>query len=84
MRHATSETLASLDPLLQRLREITELREKSTGVFYLKSKAFLHFHEDNGKVFADVRLHPPDFDRLPATSRAEQDQLVRRIRQRLS
>jgi hypothetical protein len=36
----------------------------------LKSKAFLHFHEDPAGVFADVRVGD-DFHRLPANTTAE-------------
>ena len=30
------------------------LREKKRGSFYLKSKGYLHFHEDPKGMFADV------------------------------
>ena len=83
VRHATPETLASLEPLLRRLKAIGSLREKTAGVFYLGSRAFLHFHEHDGAIFADVRLHPPDFDRLPVTTKTEQNLLVRSIREHL-
>ena len=55
MRHVTPDALDQLEPLLERLREIPELREKKRGVFYRKSKAFLHFHEDPAGLFADLR-----------------------------
>ena len=29
--------------------------EKKRGVFYFKSRAFLHFHEDPKGMFADIR-----------------------------
>ena len=81
MRHATAKTIDSLEPLFLELRTISLLNEKKPGVYYVKSKAFLHFHEDNGNVFADVRLHPPVFDRLPATTKEEQSSLVKAIRE---
>jgi hypothetical protein len=31
------------------------LKEKTRGIFYHKSAAFLHFHEDAGGLFADLR-----------------------------
>ena len=46
MRHASAETLEEIEPLLHELRSVPGLVEKSPGVFYRKSKAFLHFHED--------------------------------------
>src|SRR6185369_5558259 len=47
MRHARPEDLDRVDPLIARVREAgSALTEKKRGVFYLKSRAFLHFHED--------------------------------------
>jgi len=46
MKHATAETLAGFGDLLEQLRRIPGLVEKRPGVFYRKSRAFLHFHED--------------------------------------
>lgn len=56
MIHATASALNKLEPLLKRLRNFTKLREKSRGIFYYKSKAFLHFHEDRQGLFADVSI----------------------------
>jgi hypothetical protein len=46
MKHAGPETFVLLASLLEKLRERPLLKEKSPGVFYLKSRAFLHFHDD--------------------------------------
>jgi hypothetical protein len=54
------------------------LRERRPGVFELKSRAFLHFHDDPSGIFADVRL-AEDFVRLPVTSRSQQSDLLERI-----
>ena len=56
MKHAGEEALATLAPLLVRVRQLEPLREMKPGIFYLKSRAFLHFHEDPKGLFADVRL----------------------------
>ena len=80
MRHATPETLKSIESLLDQLRTIDGLREKKAGVFYRKSRAFLHFHEDAEGVFADVRLTEPDFDRLPVNTATERRALISAIR----
>ena len=48
VRHATQDDLDRLDSLLAELREFAELRERKRGYFSLRSKAFLHFHEDAG------------------------------------
>lgn len=65
MKHASQVALDSLEPLLTQLRGFAIIREKSRGVFYLKSRAFLHFHEDAGGLYADVRgPREADFTRL--------------------
>lgn len=83
MRHAGPATLARIAPLLEELRARPALREKRAGVFTLKSRAFLHFHDDPSGVFADVRL-AADFVRLPVTSRSQQADLLELIDSRLS
>jgi hypothetical protein len=56
MRHARDEDLDRIEPLLQRIRAAGAgvLKEKKRGCFYLKSKGFLHFHEDPKGMFADI------------------------------
>ena len=78
MKHAGPETLRTLEPVLERVRKHTVLRERTRGAFYYKSKGFLHFHEDPAGIFADVKLGA-DFVRLPATTRAEQRALLAKI-----
>ena len=78
MRHATSNALDKLEPLLVELRFVPGLVEKSRGVFYRKSKAFLHFHEDPSGLYGDVRFGQ-DFERVRVESEAEQQALLSRI-----
>jgi hypothetical protein len=80
VRHATPTALDKLEPLLARLRELDGLVEKKRGVFYVRSKAFLHFHEDPSGLYADVRLSS-DFERLRVESPAEQDEFLSAIKQ---
>ena len=80
MKHVGTDALDRLEPLLEELREMDGLVEKKRGVFYRRSKAFLHFHEDPAGLFADVRLVGPDFDRLRVSTRAEHRVLVRSVR----
>ena len=47
-------------------------------MFYLESRAFLHFHDDPAGIFADVRL-ADEFVRVPVTSAAGQADLLGRI-----
>ena len=80
MKHASSTTLGALEPLLVRLRGVPGLTEKKLGVFYVKSSAYLHFHEDPAGLFADVKLSAKDFERFPVNTQREQDALFTRVR----
>ncbi len=79
MRHARSDALDALAPLLDQLRHVPGLKERGRGVFYLGSTPFLHFHEDPAGLFADARFGD-DFERLPIGSEAEQLVLLDRVR----
>jgi hypothetical protein len=70
MKHASSEALRGLADLLAQIRAKDGLKEKKLGIFYRKSKAFLHFHEDPAGFFADLNAGA-DFDRYPVNSRRE-------------
>ena len=80
MKHAGQTTLRRLAPLLIELRKRAALREKAEGVFYLKSKAFLHFHDDPLGIFADVKLNLKSYSRVRATTMTEQKSLLRKNR----
>ena len=69
VRHITPERLAGIDDLLGKLRALDGLVERSPGVFYRRSRAFLHFHEDGDDIYADVRLGGADFDRRRVSTR---------------
>lgn len=85
MKHATAGALDQLEPLLERLRSLPGLVEKSRGVFYRKSKAFLHFHEDPRGLFADLRdADGSDFERFEVTAEAGREALLGAARARLS
>ena len=83
MKHASEKTINSLSPLLEEIRSLPGLKEKKPGIFYRKSRAFLHFHEDGDKVYADVRLNEPDFERFPATTTEEQAILLKALQKSL-
>ena len=84
MRHARDTDLDRIEPLLEQLRGIGGLTEKSRGVFYLRSRACLHFHADGDDTYADVRLTGDEFERTRATTKAEQQALVAEVRRGLS
>jgi hypothetical protein len=79
MKHVSAEGLDDLDDVLRRLREIDGLTEKKRGVFYRRSRAFLHFHEDPSGLYADVRLGD-EFERVRVTTKAERKHLVSLVR----
>jgi hypothetical protein len=81
VRHVRSEDLDALEPLLVELRAVAGLVERKRGVFYRRSKAFLHFHADPAGLFADVRLSAGgDFERFRVSTAAERSALLRRVR----
>jgi hypothetical protein len=79
VRHATQEDLDHLEVLLVELRKLPELRERKRGYFSRGSQAFLHFHEDAGDFYVDVRLGQK-FQRMKATTPAEQAAFLSRVR----
>jgi hypothetical protein len=80
MRHARDQDLDRVDGLLTQLRALPGLVEKKRGVFYRKSRAFLHFHEDPKGMFADIS--DPD-ERIEVTDAAGQARLMAAARRRL-
>jgi hypothetical protein len=83
MRHARSDALDELEPMLEALRSLPGLSERSRGIFYRGSKAFLHFHEDPSGHHVDVRF-TDDFERHRVATAREQQTVVTRVRKALS
>jgi hypothetical protein len=75
MKHATSTALAEVSGLLEQIRIRDGLKEKKLGIFYRKSKSFLHFHEDPAGLFADLSVGA-SFDRYPVNTRREWNVLL--------
>ncbi|HEX9535496.1 MAG TPA: hypothetical protein VF924_08475 [Stellaceae bacterium] len=75
MKHAGVAALESLSDLLENLRSRTALVERRPGIFYVSGKAFLHFHEDPGGLFADLRLGT-EWQRFPVNSPDERAELL--------
>ena len=82
MKHATSNALDALEGLLVQIRTLDTLLERKRGVFYRKSSAFLHFHEDPAGFFADIRTGP-EWERLPVNTAKERKALLSIIKLRL-
>jgi hypothetical protein len=84
MKHAGPLVLDRLEPLLEQLRRIDGLREKSRGIFYVKSRAFLHFHEDPAGLFVDLRsADGRDFDRFQFDPDTGRDELIETVKTRM-
>ncbi len=83
MKHAGPEALDALENFLGRLRKFNVLREKKRGVFYKKSLAFLHFHEDPAGLFAHVHWED-SWERIEVTRASQQTALLRRLRTELA
>jgi hypothetical protein len=83
VRHATDEDLDHLEELLAELRQLPELRERKRGSFSRGSRAFLHFHEDAGDFYVDVRLDKA-FQRMRVSSRGEQADFLAEVRAALT
>jgi hypothetical protein len=81
MRHARDIDLDRLEDLLAQIRTLPELKEKKRGVFYRKSRGFLHFHEDPKGLFADIS--DPD-ERIDVTEAAGKAALLAAARRRLA
>jgi hypothetical protein len=82
VRHATQDDLDRVEALLAELRKLAQLRERQRGNFSRGSRAFLHFHEDAGDLYVDVRLDSA-FQRMKVTSPSEQADLLSQVRRAL-
>jgi hypothetical protein len=78
MKHAGIQTLHRLSELLDQIRQRQGMKEKKLGIFYRKSKSFLHFHEDSAGIFADLTVGET-FDRYPVNSAKERKALLAAI-----
>jgi hypothetical protein len=54
MGHTTPANLKDLQDILDEVRTWPGLKERSPNVFYFKSKPFMHFHDKDGKRWADA------------------------------
>ena len=80
MKHAGSDALNLLEPLLVKIRRHPQLKERKRGLFYQKGKSFLHFHEDPAGLFADLSDGAESW-RLRVSEPAEQKALLAKIKQ---
>lgn len=79
MRHARPPALDELDDVIVSLRALGGMTERTRGVFYRGSKAFLHFHEDRAGLFADAKIGD-DFTRFRVSTGKERAAFLRAVR----
>jgi len=72
-----------MEDLLSELRTLPQLRERKRGSFSRGARAFLHFHEESGAIYVDVRLHS-SFERMNVTSGPEQVEFLAQVRKMLN
>jgi hypothetical protein len=56
MKHFSAHSLRTMFSLLESLRTILGISELTPGSLYRKSQVFLHFHDDQARPFADLKL----------------------------
>lgn len=85
MAHADNAALARLLPLLRQLRVVPGVREMGPGIFCLKGSAFIHFHDEAGVLFADLkRASGSGFDRYPVDAPPGQRKLIDDAKRRVA
>lgn len=79
MKHAGPTTLIELQPLLEQLRLLPGLVERKPGIFYRRSIAFLHFHEDAMGLFADAKINGREFERFAVSTQVQRQSFLRAV-----
>lgn len=83
MGHTKREMLADLDEEFAAIRDLGGITEKKPGIFYLKTVPFLHFHDSDGRRWADVKKPGGGWIRIDAAfgaSAAERREFTRAVR----
>ena len=77
MARAEAEALQMLLPILRQLREIKGVQEIRPGIFHVRRDAFIHFHDEAGALYAELKKPGgAGFDRYPLETAAQQRKLV--------
>jgi hypothetical protein len=83
VKHASDTALDQLGEVLEGLRKQSALRERKRGVFYLRTSAFIHFHEDPAGLFADFKA-ASGWERLPVNTKSDTKRFLARVRELLA
>lgn len=81
MKRASLLALAAASDLMKAIRGLGA-SEVKPGVFYVRRKPLVHFHEEDGLLYADVKILT-SWERFPAASRPEIEHLLRVIQEAL-
>jgi hypothetical protein len=84
VRHVTTDRLDQIEPMLDDLREIDGLVERTRGAFYWRGRGFLHFHEDGNDLYCDVKLDGERYERVRATTATERRRLMAQVRRAIA
>jgi hypothetical protein len=83
MARAGPDALAKLQETIRQLRTTPQVREKQPGVFHLAGQAFVHFHETDGRLHADLKkLSGTGFDAFPVDTAPEQRKFIDEAKRR--
>ncbi len=55
MGRCSYDKLKSIENALNEIRKLKNIKEPKPGIFYLKNQGFLHFHDKEEKIWADVK-----------------------------
>jgi hypothetical protein len=86
VKHITVEGLDRIEDLLTSIRAsirkigTSGLKEKKRGIWYRKSNAFLHFHEDPAGIFADLKHDDGTFHRFAVNTAQERASFLAKLR----
>jgi hypothetical protein len=78
VKHAGAAALEQLSEILRQIRQKEGIKERKLGIFYRKSRSFLHFHQDPAGLFADLATGP-NFERYPVNTVEERQALLAAI-----
>ena len=77
MAHADAKALEPYTLLLRQLRGLPGVKEVRPGVFHLRGAAFVHFHDEQGKLWVDLKKPGGSgFDRYAIDTAPAQRKLV--------
>lgn len=71
MARASAATLKKLERLIESVRALPTLTERSAGIFYFKREPMLHFHDTDGGIVAHLKAAAGGFDEFAVDTTAE-------------